>query len=82
LGSRIFCWSPVGDERTQKWALRFDVDQCPDCDFVADVHISDNFFHSEVTDAFASEMAFYTNIIAGLGIIGWIIAMWYFSRRK
>jgi hypothetical protein len=33
-------------------------------------------------DAFASEMAFYTNIIAGLGIIGWIIAMWYFSRLK
>ena len=30
----------------------------------------------------ASEVAFYTNIITGLGIMGWIIAMWYFSRRK
>jgi hypothetical protein len=40
----VCCWSPVGDGRTQKWALRFDVDQCPDCDFVVDVHINDNFF--------------------------------------
>jgi hypothetical protein len=30
----------------------------------------------------ASEVVFYTNIIAGLGIVGWIIAMWYFSRHK
>ncbi len=30
----------------------------------------------------ASEVAFYTNIIIGAGIIGWITAMWYFSRRK
>ena len=30
----------------------------------------------------ASEVAFYTNIIIGSGIIGWIAAMWYFSRRK
>jgi hypothetical protein len=30
----------------------------------------------------ASEVAFYTNIITGLAIIGWIIAMWYFSKHK
>jgi hypothetical protein len=30
----------------------------------------------------ASEVAFYTNIIAGLGIIGWIIAMWYSTRHQ
>jgi hypothetical protein len=30
----------------------------------------------------ASEVVFYTNIITGLGIIGWITAMWYFSRHK
>jgi hypothetical protein len=29
----------------------------------------------------ASEVAFYTNIVIGSGIIGWIIAMWYFSRK-